>query len=94
MSPLCSGNISRDFSVTNMKKTGLFGYVYHFSVYYDSDDVEKEQNKIMFGVNCFPANICWSPRGLEGIFSVTILCLTRRFQGVFKIFSRRLAKTL
>ena len=76
-----------------MKKTGLFGYVYHFSVYYDSDDVEKEQNK-MFGVNCFPANICWSPRGLEGIFSVTILCLTRRFQGVFKIFSRRLAKTL
>ena len=44
MPPLCSGNISRDFSVTNMKKTGLFGYVYHFSVYYDSDDVGKILN--------------------------------------------------
>ena len=28
--PLCLGNISKDFSVDNMKKTG--GYVYDFSV--------------------------------------------------------------
>ena len=33
--PLCPGNISKDFSVDNMKKTGLNGYVYNFSVDYD-----------------------------------------------------------
>ena len=35
-SPLCLGNISKDFSVNNMKKTGLNGYVYDFSVDYDA----------------------------------------------------------
>ena len=38
----CLGNISKDFSVDNMKKTGLNGYVYDFSVNYDAiavDDV-------------------------------------------------------
>ena len=29
---LCLGNISKDFSVDNMKNTGLNGYVYKFSV--------------------------------------------------------------
>ena len=29
--PLCLGNISKDFSVDNMKKTGLNGYIYDFS---------------------------------------------------------------
>ena len=33
--PICLGNISRDFSVDKMKKTGLNGYVYNFSVDYD-----------------------------------------------------------
>ena len=33
--PICLENISRDFSVDNMKKTGLNGYVYNFSVDYD-----------------------------------------------------------
>ena len=33
--PICLGNISRDFSVDNMKKTRLNGYVYDFSVDYD-----------------------------------------------------------
>ena len=33
--PLCLGNISKDFFVNNMKKTGLNGYVYDFSVNYD-----------------------------------------------------------
>ena len=32
--PLCSGNISKDWSVNNMKKTGLKRYVYDFSVDY------------------------------------------------------------
>ena len=36
--PLCLGNISKDFSVDNMKKTGLNGYVYDFSVDYNNID--------------------------------------------------------
>ena len=32
--PLCLGNISKDFLVSNMKKTGLYGTVYDFSVDY------------------------------------------------------------
>ena len=33
--PLCLGNISKEFSVHNMKKkTGLNGYVYEFSIDY------------------------------------------------------------
>ena len=38
--PSCLGNISKDWSVDNMKKTGFHGYVYDFSVDYDSTDVE------------------------------------------------------
>ena len=35
--PLCLGNISKDFSVDNIKKkTVLNGYVYDFSVDYDA----------------------------------------------------------
>ena len=33
--PLCLGNISKDWSVDNMKKTGFTGYVYDFSIDYD-----------------------------------------------------------
>ena len=32
--PLCLGNISKDFSVDDMKKTGLDRYVYDFGVDY------------------------------------------------------------
>ena len=34
--PLCLGNISKDWSVDNMKKTRFTGYVYDFSVDYDA----------------------------------------------------------
>ena len=34
--PICLGNISKDFSADNMKKTDLYGYVYDFSVDYDA----------------------------------------------------------
>ena len=34
--PLCLGNLSKDFSVNNMKKARLNGYVYDFSVDYSS----------------------------------------------------------
>ena len=33
-SPLCLGNISKDWSADSMKKTGLNGYVYEFCVDY------------------------------------------------------------
>ena len=39
-SPLCLGNISKDFSVDNMKETELNGYVYNFSVDYDATAVD------------------------------------------------------
>ena len=39
-SPLCLGNISKDWTVYNMKKTGLNGYVYDFRVSYDAIAVD------------------------------------------------------
>ena len=38
--PICLGNISKDWSVDNMKKTGFTGYVYDFSVDYNVTDVD------------------------------------------------------
>ena len=37
---ICLGNISKDWSVDNMKKTGFTGYVYDFSVNYDAIAVD------------------------------------------------------
>ena len=34
--PLCLGNISKDWPIDNMEDTGLNGYVYDFSVHYDA----------------------------------------------------------
>ena len=39
-SPLCSGNISKDLSIDNMKKIGFNGYVFDFSVDYDATSVD------------------------------------------------------
>ena len=38
--PLCLGNILKEWSADNMKKTGFNGYVYDFSVDYDATDVD------------------------------------------------------
>ena len=38
--PICLGNISKDWSVDNMKKTGFTGYVYDFCVDYNVTDVD------------------------------------------------------
>ena len=38
--PLCLGNISKDFSEDNMKNTELNGYIYDFSVDYDTIAVD------------------------------------------------------
>ena len=49
-SPLCLGNISKDWSTDNMKKTGLTGYVYDFSADYNTvtvDDIKDIHNYLM-----------------------------------------------
>ena len=55
-SPLCLGNISKDWSTDNMRKTGFNAYVYGFSVDYDATDIDNikdihkyliKQNNIM-----------------------------------------------
>ena len=38
--PICLGNISKDWSVDNMKRTGFTGYVYDFSVDYETTAVD------------------------------------------------------
>ena len=43
-SPLCFSYISSDFSVDNMKRTGLYGRVYDFLVDYNSIDVDDVLN--------------------------------------------------
>ena len=66
--PLCLGNISKDFLVDNMKKTGLKGFVYDFSV--DDDaiavsnilDIHKylvKKTEINKNVWICKANICF-----------------------------------
>ena len=39
-SPLCLGNISKDWLIDNMKRTGFNGYIYDFSVDYNATDVD------------------------------------------------------
>ena len=49
-SPLCLGNISKDWWVDNKKKTGFNGYVYDFSVDYDAiavDDIKDIHKYLM-----------------------------------------------
>ena len=50
LSPLCLGNVSKDWSIDDMKKTGFNGYVYDFSVDYnitDADDIKDIQKYLM-----------------------------------------------
>ena len=36
----CLGNVSKDFSASNMKKIGFNGYIYDFSVDYNLIDID------------------------------------------------------
>ena len=62
---LCIGNISKDFTINNLKKTGLKGVIKFFSVNFNSintNDIHKYLMKklryeIMFGL--IKKNICW-----------------------------------
>ena len=52
-SPLCLGNTSKDQFVDNIKRTGLTGYIYDFSVDYDAiaiDDI-KDIHKYLMNKN-------------------------------------------
>ena len=52
-SPLCLGNISKDWSVDNMKKTGLNAYVYEFNGDYSDFSVANPDEAIPFVHNYF-----------------------------------------
>ena len=43
-SPLCLGNISKDWSTDNIEKTGFNGCVYDFNVDYDATSVDDIKN--------------------------------------------------
>ena len=48
--PICLGNISKDWSVDNMERTGFTGYVYDFSIDYYSiavDDIKDIHEYLM-----------------------------------------------
>ena len=48
--PLCLGNISKDWSTDNMRKSTFTGYVYDFSVAYDAigvDDIKDIHKYLM-----------------------------------------------
>ena len=48
--PLCLGNISKDWSPNNMKKTGFNGYIYDFRVDYNAfavDDIKDIHKYLM-----------------------------------------------
>ena len=46
-SPISLINISKDWSIDNMKRTGLNGYVYDFSVDYDVDNIKDIHQYLM-----------------------------------------------
>ena len=46
--PICLANISKDWSVDNMKKTRFTGYIYDFSV--DHDDITVDDIKDIISV--------------------------------------------
>ena len=60
VTPLCLGNISKDWSLDNMKDTGLNGYVYDFTVDYNAVVVDgiKAIHKYLMKKN----NIVWYVR--------------------------------
>ena len=57
MGPICFGNISKYWSVDNIKKAGFTGYVYDFNVDYDPTAIDniKDIHKYLMEKN----NIVW-----------------------------------
>ena len=50
-SPLCLGNVSKDWSTKNIKTTGLTGYVYDFSADYNAVDNIKDIHNYLIKKN-------------------------------------------
>ena len=63
MGPICLGNISKDWTVDNMKKTGFTGYVCDFRVDYNPISVSdiKDIHKYLMEKN----NIVWISKALS-----------------------------
>ena len=57
---MCLGNISKDFYVNNMKKTGLNGYVYDFSVDYNIIDTSNIIDIHKYFMNKHDINNAWN----------------------------------
>ena len=58
-SSFCLENISKDFSGDNMKKTGLKGYVYDFSVDYDVSAFDDNNSFQLQCIKCKFVRICF-----------------------------------
>ena len=56
---LCLGDISKDWSVDKMKRTGFTGYVYDFSIDYNAIDVDdiKDIHKYLMKKNDTVQNV-------------------------------------
>ena len=79
--PLYLRNISEDFAVANMKKTGLHGYVYDFSVNYDSigaDDIFLDIHKDLIKKH----NMKECLDLLKIFIWLSIICTARSFGGM------------
>ena len=56
---MCLGNISGDFSANKMKKTGLNGLVYDFSVDYKISDKSDIINIHKYSIKKYKIKIFW-----------------------------------
>ena len=52
-------NVSKDFSVDNMKKTRLHEYIYDFSVAYNSTDVDDGLDIHKYLMKKYDIKQCW-----------------------------------
>ena len=60
---------------------------------FDSENVPDLTGLLVQNRATLPANICWSPRRLQHVFSVTILRLPRRLEDILKTFFKTSWKT-
>ena len=66
---MCLGNISKDFAVDYMNKTGLSGYVYDFSVDFNTIDISDiiDIDKHLIKKNIIQNNISFDYKSIHFI---------------------------
>ena len=69
---LCLSNASKDFKIDNMKKIGLYGFMYDFSVHYDNIDISETKDIHKYFMT--KQNITQMFRCIEQVFIVLVLC--------------------